>query len=443
MKSIFLLLFAFAFSICTPNDSVPGEIKKTGWNLGLLPVVAFDSDLGMQYGGLVNFFFYGSRYPVYDHSLYFEISRYTKGSGINRFYYDSDKIIKNIRTTADLSYLTEDALDFYGFNGSKTIYHPEWEKQESDNYKSRVFYRHARKLTRVSVDLQKRIPSFTKFSILAGVAHYNYKLASVDINKLNKGKSTEDKLPSIDSVPGLYEKYITWGLIPENEKDGGTVNYLKTGLIFDSRDNEPNPNKGIWAEVVLAFDPGMFGKQNSAHVKSIGIWRQYITLVKNKLTFAYRIAYQGNIAGHCPFYALPYMHSTMNKTAIPEGLGGAKTTRGVLRNRIIGDDIVYWNFELRSKLYHTKLWKQNFYFGINLFYDGGTISDIVAQDKSKVPGFEKAKYFSEESDFLHHSIGTGIRVVMNQNFVVAFDFGQSLNSNDGNKGIYIGLNYLF
>jgi len=38
---------------------------KSGWNVGGLPVVSFDSDLGFQYGALVNLYHYGdgSRYP--------------------------------------------------------------------------------------------------------------------------------------------------------------------------------------------------------------------------------------------------------------------------------------------------------------------------------------------------------------------------------------------
>src|SRR5210317_720134 len=77
------------------------ELTKEGWNFGALPTVTFDSDLGFQYGGLINLFDYGdgSRYPNYDHSLYFEISRFTKGSAINRFYYNSDQLIEGLETS--------------------------------------------------------------------------------------------------------------------------------------------------------------------------------------------------------------------------------------------------------------------------------------------------------------------------------------------------------
>ncbi len=41
------------------------------------------------------------------------------------------------------------------------------------------------------------------------------------------------------------------------------------------------------------------------------------------------------------------------------------------------------------------------------------------------------------------SAGAGLRLVMNQNFVIAVDFGKAFNEQDGNIGFYIGLNYLF
>ncbi|HEX7583359.1 MAG TPA: hypothetical protein VF373_01620, partial [Prolixibacteraceae bacterium] len=68
------------------------ELVKKNWNFGALPTITFDTDLGFQYGALVNLYDYGdgTRYPKYNQSLYFEVSRFTKGSGINRFYYDSD-----------------------------------------------------------------------------------------------------------------------------------------------------------------------------------------------------------------------------------------------------------------------------------------------------------------------------------------------------------------
>ncbi len=42
---------------------------------------------------------------------------------------------------------------------------------------------------------------------------------------LNKGKKPEKMLP--DTVQGLYEKYIDWGIIKKDEKNGGLHPYLR------------------------------------------------------------------------------------------------------------------------------------------------------------------------------------------------------------------------
>lgn len=130
----------------------------TGFNFGPLPVVAYDSDLGFEYGALVNIYHYGdgSRYPKYNHSLYLEVSRYTKGSGIYRLYYDSDRLLRNIRTKFDIAYLPDEKMDFFGFNGYESVYNTSWtDKEEAGNYyRTSAFYNYRRQLFRVSANFQ-------------------------------------------------------------------------------------------------------------------------------------------------------------------------------------------------------------------------------------------------------------------------------------------------
>ena len=95
---VFIILLS-ASAVAQTDQEPKTEKAKTGWNFGGLPVVAFDSDLGFQYGALLNIFNYGdgSRYPDFDHNLYVEWSRFTKGSGINRIFFDSKRLIPGIR----------------------------------------------------------------------------------------------------------------------------------------------------------------------------------------------------------------------------------------------------------------------------------------------------------------------------------------------------------
>ncbi|NOX85935.1 MAG: hypothetical protein GXO86_08220 [Chlorobi bacterium] len=195
------------------------KIKK-GWNFGGLPVLSFDSDLGFQFGALVNLYNYGdgSRYPMYDHSLYLEASWFTKGSGIFRFYYDSDRLIKGLRTSLDISYMPDQAFYMFGYNGYEAYYRSDWIDPDSPQYKTKMFYRLKRQFFRVKLDFQGKIRGNKKILWLAGADFYNIYQTTVDVDRLNKGKS-EDKL--LPDTATLYDQYVKWGIIPESEKNGG------------------------------------------------------------------------------------------------------------------------------------------------------------------------------------------------------------------------------
>ena len=122
ISALFILTGLFAQE--EDDDDKKEEKVKTGFSMGGVPVVAYDADTGFKYGGLVNFYHYGdgSNYPNYDHSLYLEWSRTTKGSGINQLTYDALTLIPKTRVTLDVAYLTEQALNFYGFNGYQADY---------------------------------------------------------------------------------------------------------------------------------------------------------------------------------------------------------------------------------------------------------------------------------------------------------------------------------
>jgi len=455
IRFIFVCIFIAGItysSFAQENKTKSDTVKiKTGWNFGAIPAITFDTDQGFQYGAAVNFYNYGdgSTFPKYKHSLYFEISRFTKGSGIYRFYYDSESLIPGIQITTDLSYLPDQAYDFYGFNGYESVLNKSWEDQNSPDYKTRMFYKYQQKLFRFKTDLQGKF-SGSRFGWIAGVNLLNYSSASVDIDKLNKGKNENDKLPPVSQQPGLYEKYIQWGLISQKEANGGFIPELKGGFVFDTRDNKPNPMKGMWTEAVIAVVPKFLGAESSFSKVSF-IHRQYFTLVKEDLSFAYRLNWQQTIGGHVPFYYQPQMISSVLTGSSSTGLGGAKNLRGIRRNRIVGDGYVLGNFELRWKFYRLTMFNQNFYMGLNTFVDMGQVVKKIDTgntsqlfDAININAPEIASdYFNIGAEKLHTSYGAGLRLVMNYNFVMAVDYGIATNSQDGDSGIYIGLNYLF
>jgi len=436
--TLFLLLCLFSFLGYAQEEEI-----KTGWNFGALPAVSFDTDLGFQYGALVNLYHYGdgSRYPAYNHSLYMEVSRYTKGSGINRFYYDSDRLIKGLQTSVDVSYLSDQAYDFYGFNGYNAVVNTDWMDDESQAYRSRTYYKYDRKLFRFKVDLQGKL-SGNKFKWAAGMNLLNFKIASVDVDKLNKGKDEEKWLPPQD---GLFEFYRTEGILPEEEADGGFVPTFKAGLGYDTRDNRPNPMKGIWTEAVILGSPEFLGGENSFAKLSL-THRQYFTIIPEDLSFVYRLGYQTTLAGHTPFYYQTQVIASVMTDAFGEGLGGKKTLRGIYRNRVLGDGFFYGNAEVRWKFVRFRFINNNFYLGLNGFMDFGRVTKEIDFTIPVLVGGASTvdpNYFKTDAEKFHVSYGAGFRIVMNENFIVALDYGMAAKEQDGNSGMYIGLNYLF
>ena len=343
MKKTFLV---FLISMLVLSVSAQEKKVKTGWKFGgALPAITYDSDLGFEYGALAEFFNYGdgSKYPDFLDHTYTEISRYTKGSGIYRFMYESNHLIPGVESISDLSYLPDKANNFFGFNGYESVYNKDWmddklaSVQDGGPYRTRMFYRFERNLFRFKNDFQGKL-SGDHFKWSAGFAFQDFTISSVDINKLNKGKKV--KLPTIDAEPGLFERYQVLGLINANEANGGWVNTLKAGLTWDSRDNRPNPMKGLWTEIGIEVAPKFMGN-DWGFSRFYITHRQYFTLIEKNLSLVYRLGYQSTLSGHVPFFYQTQVITSRLTGALSEGLGGSKTLRGVLRNRVVGDGFLW------------------------------------------------------------------------------------------------------
>ncbi len=436
MKRLYFLLLTLLTTVLLTAQTK--EENKSGWNLGVLPSVMFDSDVGFQYGAILNLFNYGdgSLYPQYRYMVYAEWSRQTRGGAINQLLFDAPNLLPHdLRLTADLSYLTEKALDFYGFNGREAVYQPELEDPDHPYYISRMYYRHQRRMTRLQADLQGKLQEHWRW--IGGVGWFDTRLGTVDISRLNKGKDADDLLPD---TALLYDQYVQWGVLPADQAEGGSHLMFKAGLIYDTRDNEPNPMRGVWTEAVLLASPALGNSHNLSFVRYTLIHRQYVTLKKEVLSLACRLGVQGTLAGEYPFYLFSYMQSSFDKATNRDGLGGARTLRGVLRNRVVGDGMAYGNAELRWKFLRTTVWKQNIYLALNLFTDAGMVVDPLDVSMSAMPAALK---WEQQTDRPHLSSGMGLRIAMNQNFIVAVDYGRAWSKRDGESGLYINLGYLF
>jgi hypothetical protein len=425
MKRI-LLVFYFYVTLVTV---IVAQQTKKGFGFGALPAISYDSDLGFQYGALVNFYNYGdgTRFPKYNHSLYLELSTYTKGTTIARLRYDSEFLIPKVRTTVDISYVTDQMSDFYGYNGYQSIYDP---VQVSNS--NRLFYKNEKDMFRAKADFQGYFGE-SKLGWVAGYTFYYFKMDTVNNTQLGIVKTGET----------LFEKYKRWGLVNPVEAPGGSINYLKIGLKYDTRDQLACPMKGVFTEAVIQSAP-KFLNETFPHTKLAIIHRQYFTLAKD-LSFAYRLDYQMSLGNnYVPYYAQPLLITSYLIAATNQGLGGKSSIRGILRNRVIGDNVGFGNFEFRYKFLRFEMLKQNFYIGTNVFFDSGIILKPIDINLDNLSPVDKATYFNDyTAGKFHSAAGVGLKIGWNENFIISTDFGKAFNKQDGNSGFYVGLNYLF
>ncbi len=425
-----------------------GEIIKTGLNFGPLPAIAFDADRGFQFGGLLNIYNFddGSTYPDPKSSWYIEASAYVKESRISTHKYivsyDNKHLTQNynLRLSAAASLYFDTALSFYGFNGYESYL--EW---NMNNKVNSGFYRHSRTTATAKVDLTGEI--LKNFYWEAGY-HFNWFNTGryKDFYKLGEGEAEPEAL--ID----LYHK---WGII-DNPYGHNFSSALRLGLIYDSRDNEGAPSRGIWAEGHLIVAPKFLGSTQEYYKANV-TFRHYVPLWKDRVVFAYRLNYQGYLGASVPWYTMPY-YTVVGKNYDYDGIGGYRTVRGILQNRVQGKHTAFFNAEIRYRFIDFKLWNQNIAFAVSAFCDGtgvlmgkGTKGKIDLSNRTGYAPELYAHYVRNGQENIHIAAGGGLRFIMNKNFIVAIEYATAVNKQDNmNKktgklggAFYINTGFLF
>ena len=461
MKRILSLLLLVP--LCFPASAQKQDIVKKGYSLFPFPIVAFDADKGLQYGAFANLFDYGDGtvYPNYNSKTYLEVSLFTKGSQQYFLMYDNKKLIPGVRWSSSLVATVDKALDFYGFNGYESAYDFDRIKlgkanakgsQDPANYLYSPFYRSSRFQITAKTDFIGKLAE--NLSWEAGYHLRWIRQGVIDRASINKGKADYNIFP--DSVPTLYENYCKWGLIGEDEADGGFVSSVRLGMVYDSRDKEGAPTRGIWAEGHLTLAPRWLGTTTPFYRYSLTM-RQYFPLIGHDvLTFAYRLNYEGNFGNSAPYYVLPFI-TLMGESCDRDGMGGYRTVRGIMRNRVVGLDMASYNAELRWRFYRTQLFNQNISLGISAFSDGAMATrrrDMTFRGKEE----DRASYLEymasgQSKDSPHITVGAGFRIILNENFILALEYGSPISNfypqgnplrgQDGGGAFYINSGYLF
>jgi outer membrane protein assembly factor BamA len=285
------------------------------------------------------------------------------------------------------------AQPYYGI-GNATPYDPNLE--EAPNA---YFYRFGRTRLRASADFQHRIGrSSARFLVGGGFA-----------------RSTIDLTPH-DSGTTLLAAQMN-GQTPAPE----LANYLRAGLLWDTRDHEIGPTRGTWAEALIQRVSKGVGATEDFTRWTTTV-RQYVPLAP-RLTFAQRVVAQG-IDGDAPFDELATIQSSFKQG---EGLGGSSSIRGIPKDRYIGKALWLSNSELRWHALDFSILGRQSFVALSSFVDAGR----VWPDRFRV---------NQALDDLHVGYGGGLRIGVGPSFIVATDVG---HSNESTAAVYIGLGWMY
>lgn len=478
MKILSLLSFFLMTNVMLAQDTIQdherkhkkdkiynekGELIKKGWNFGPLPVVGYNSDLGFQYGACVDIFNYGdgSRYPKFDYKMNLEVSAYTKGSLNLRFYGDYYNLIPKSRLFVDAGYFTDKRFEFYGFNGYASPFYSDvyvmnqqmpGSSQQSlvesfdPEFKS-VFYRMKRNQFRFNSCLRRELGFGDNLFYGVGLSYFNYDMGRIEIQ--NEEYSYDDQMT-------LYELYCKSGLIKEYEADGGNVTQIKLAFIYDSKNHDSDPTNGAYFEATLTGSPDIIDGDGCSHLTFNAVWQHYFPIVRNHLSFAYRVVTQNVIAGEIPYYAIFNSNMLFYKKMSTDAIGGSNSVRGINRNGVIGQGYAWLNAELRWKITGFQFINQNWHIALNPFFDAGMVTQsfrleeqkyawsLIQEEYELSPENADNLIYSGVNEGLHASAGCGLKLIMNKNFIISAEAAKALDARDGDKlKVYIGFNYLF
>jgi outer membrane protein assembly factor BamA len=203
---------------------------------------------------------------------------------------------------------------------------------------------------------------------------------------------------------------------------GGLVTILQSGLVYDTRDLEPDPSRGIFAEATNELSTSWLGSAFTFDKLFLHAKFYYSLFPKtfSKLVLAGRIG-AGNTFGAAPFFEFADQWSTEGSI---EGLGGFHSLRGYKQSRFMGRTMAFANIELRYRFAQAKVLGHTFGFMLLPFFDVGGVWD-------KPSRVNVAN--------LRYSEGAGLRLAWNQSTIVAFDYAFS----EEDHQFFLELNHAF
>ena len=279
--------------------------SQTDWELSGLPAISYDSDEGFGYGVLFEAYNYGDGgYAPYRFTLQPTVFLTTGGRRDFTAFFDAPHLLPaGLRLDAYLGSEKQIATPYYGV-GNATPYDETLDQDEGPNP---FYYRFGRTRHSATFNVQRSVAgSPVRWLVGAGLV-----------------RTSVLPVPENDGTT-LYEMDVN--------STGHTdwSNYVRAGLVWDSRDRGTAPRSGAWTEILVQRVDDRFGA-DASYTRWTLTDRRYFSLGE-RVVFAHRYLLQSAGDG-APLHDLFQVQTSFKQQ---EGLGGSKTVRGVLKNRFVG-----------------------------------------------------------------------------------------------------------
>ena len=397
LSMIFGLLVAATAGAQQRDDraaaSAPGRVPK-GWDIAGVPALNFDADEGFGFGAALELYNYGPGVQPYRFTIQPTVLITTEGRRDITVFFDAPTVLPGgWRVSAFAGREQQLAQPYYGI-GNATPYDPLLE-QPPNSY----FYRFGRERLRASADFQHRVGSSSARVLIGG----GFARSKIDLTPHDSG--TTLLAAQMNGQPPAPDR----------------ANYVRAGLLWDTRDREIGPRSGTWAEALVQRVSKELGSTEE-FTRWTATVRQYVP-VASRLTFAQRLVAQ-EIDGDAPFNELATIQSSFKQG---EGLGGSSSLRGIPKDRYIGRALILSNSELRWRAAELSVLGRRSFVALSGFVDAGR----VWPDRFRI---------DQALDDLHVGYGGGVRVGVGPSFIVATDVG---HSNESTAAVYIGLGWMY
>jgi hypothetical protein len=201
---------------------------------------------------------------------------------------------------------------------------------------------------------------------------------------------------------------------------GGRNDYLRLGISYDTRDFEPDPNRGVFVDAEVDLGTVALGSQYDYARAMVAARGYYSPIPDEDLVLAGRAVLLGQTNG-APFFSMDSFPFTEDPR---QGLGGHRTLRGYRQDRFVGSVMSLVNAEVRWTFGHLTAWHQKFAFIAVPFFDAGRPYDSLGELSYK--------------DW-KPSYGGALRISWNLATLATIDYGVSPED----TGLYINFNHIF